>query len=65
MSGTTRLLAVACIALGLLVYVGAVAGVLFAESTPPGDVGATATLLTLLLFGVLGLALGRPARAAR
>lgn len=54
-----RVLAIVCLALGLLLYVGAVAGILFAEATPPGDVGALATLVTFLLFGGLLFLLDR------
>ena len=54
-----RILALVCLAFGLLLYVGAVAGILFAEATPPGDVGALATLVSFLLFGGLLFLLGR------
>lgn len=54
-----RILALVCLALGLLLYAVAVAGVLFAEATPPGDVGALSTLVTFLLFGGLLFLLDR------
>jgi hypothetical protein len=57
--GPARILAIACIALGLLIYVAAVAGLLFAKATPPGDVGALSTLASFLLFGILAFLLDR------
>ena len=57
--GPARSLAIVCIALGLLIYIGAVAGLLFAEATPPGDVGALSTLVSFLLFGGLAFLLSR------
>lgn len=54
-----RPLSIACLAIGLLVYLGAVTGALFARPTPPGDVGAVSTLVTFLLFGALGFPLVR------
>lgn len=59
-----RLLASLCIALGLLIYIGAVAGILFAEATPPGDVGALSTLAAFLLFAAFAFFLDAPAPAA-
>lgn len=55
-----RPLSAAVLAFGVLVYVAAVAGLLFEESTPPTDVGALSLLVVCALFGVLGfLLLGR------
>lgn len=52
-----RPLAIACLAFGLLLYIGAVSGLLFAAATSPGDVGATSTLAVCLLFGALAFPL--------
>lgn len=64
-----RALAIVCIVAGLLIYLGAVAGVFFADPTPPGDVGALSTLFSFLLFGGLAFLLSRappgPADPAR
>ncbi|MEA3136367.1 MAG: hypothetical protein QOJ26_194 [Thermoplasmata archaeon] len=49
-----RPLSVAVLLFGVLVYVAAVAGLLFAEPTPPADVGALSLLVTCLLFGGYG-----------
>lgn len=57
--GLSRPLAIVCIVLGLGIYLAAVSGALFAEATPPLDVGAVSTLLTFLLFGVLAFLLDR------
>lgn len=57
-------LAVLALVIGVGIYLGAVSGALFAEATPPGDVGALTTLGMGLLFGGLGLALGRTPKAA-
>ena len=56
-----RPLAIVCIVAGLLIYVGAVAGILFGEATPPGDVGALSALVMFLLFGGLSFLLSREA----
>ncbi len=56
---TPKLLGIASIALGALVYLGAVAGVFFAEATPPLDSGAVSYLVTAVLFGVGALAVAR------
>lgn len=54
-----RALGWSVIAVAVLVYVLALAGVLFAAATPPLDVGAVSVLGVGLLFGALALALGR------
>ena len=54
-----KLLGFTCIALGALVYLGAVAGVFFAESTPPADVGALSWLVVGVLFGLGALGVAR------
>lgn len=65
MVSLTQGLSWAAIAVAVLIYLAAVAGVLADAATPPLDVGATSVLVTGLLFGGLGLALARqPARAA-
>lgn len=58
-SSMPKVLGIASIALGAIVYLGAVAGVLFGGSTPPFDVGAVSFLLIGVLFGLGGLALAR------
>ncbi|HJQ92861.1 MAG TPA: hypothetical protein VJ874_01095, partial [Candidatus Thermoplasmatota archaeon] len=50
---------IAVLAFGILTYVAAVAGLLFAEPTPPADVGALSILLVSLLFGLFGFLLLR------
>lgn len=45
------------LAFGALVYLAAVAGLLFAEATPPADVGALSLLVVSLLFGAFGFLL--------
>ena len=52
-----RPLSILVLAFGVLVYIGAVAGLLFAEATPPGDVGALSLLIICLLFGAYGFLL--------
>ncbi|MHB1262099.1 MAG: hypothetical protein ACYC2H_10340 [Thermoplasmatota archaeon] len=52
-----RPLSVFVLAFGVLVYVAAVAGLLFAEATPPTDVGALSLLVVSLLFGAYGFML--------
>lgn len=49
----------ACIVLGVVIYLGAVAGVLFGAATSPLDVGALSALAVCLLFGALALAVSR------
>ena len=56
---TPKLLGIVCIALGALVYLGAVAGVFFAQATPPADVGALSWLVLGVLFGLGGLGVAR------
>ncbi|HUR25614.1 MAG TPA: hypothetical protein VM327_06340 [Candidatus Thermoplasmatota archaeon] len=45
------------LAFGVLTYIAAVAGLLFAKPTPPTDVGAVSLLVVCLLFGVYGFML--------
>jgi hypothetical protein len=52
-----RPVSVAVLAFGVLVYVAAVAGLLFGQPTPPLDVGATSLVVVCALFGVLGFLL--------
>jgi hypothetical protein len=52
-----RPVSAAVLAFGVLVYIAAVAGLLFREPTPPLDVGATSVLAVCVLFGVLGFLL--------
>jgi hypothetical protein len=52
-----RPLSIAVLAFGVLTYIAAVAGVLFAKPTPPTDVGALSLLIVCLLFGVYGFLL--------
>jgi hypothetical protein len=54
-----RPLSIAVLLFGVLVYVAAVAGLLFAEPTPPGDAGALSLLVVCLLFGGYGFLLIR------
>jgi hypothetical protein len=55
-----RPLSVLVLLFGLVVYVGAVSGALFAAASPPTDVGALSTLVVCTLFGVFGfLLIGR------
>jgi hypothetical protein len=55
-----RPLSIAVLLFGVLVYAAAVAGLLFAEPTPPGDVGALSLLVVCLLAGAYGfMLLGR------
>jgi hypothetical protein len=55
-----RPLSIACLAIGILLYGGAVSGVFFAHATPPGDSGALSALVTFLIFGACGfLLIGR------
>jgi hypothetical protein len=49
-----RPLSIVVLLFGLLTYVGAVSGLLFASPTPPADVGALSTLVLCALFGVFG-----------
>jgi hypothetical protein len=49
-----RPVSVVVLVFGLLTYIAAVSGMLFAKPTPPGDVGALSTLVTCVLFGALG-----------
>ena len=52
-----RPVSIAVLAFGVLTYVAAVAGLLFAEPTPPLDVGALSILVVSVLFGVYGFLL--------
>ena len=52
-----RPLSVLVLLFGLVAYIGAVSGMLFANPTPPGDVGALSTLVTCALFGLFGFLL--------
>ena len=52
-----RPLSVACIVLGIVVYLGAVSGAFFGHATPPADPGALGTLITLVLYGAFGFLL--------
>lgn len=52
-----RPLSIAVAAFGILVYIAAVAGLLFAEATPVTDVGALSLLVICLLFGGYGFLL--------
>jgi hypothetical protein len=52
-----RPLSVVVLLFGLIIYIAAVAGVLFAEPTPPTDVGALSLLVTCVLFGAYGFLL--------
>jgi hypothetical protein len=54
-----RPLSVLVLAFGILLYVGSVAGLLFARPTPPTDVGALSTFVVCLLFGIPGFLLLR------
>lgn len=52
-----RPLSVVVLLFGLLTYVGAVSGLLFADPTPPADVGALSILVICVLFGLFGFLL--------
>lgn len=52
-----RPLSLAVLAFGVLVYIAAVAGLLFAEPTPPLDVGALSLLIVCVLSGAYGFLL--------
>jgi hypothetical protein len=52
-----RPLSIAVLAIGLLIYIGAVAGLLFAKPTPVTDVGALSVLVVSVLFGAFGFLL--------
>ena len=52
-----RPVSVAVLAFGVLLYIAAVAGLLFAEATPPTDVGALSVLIVCVLFGIYGFLL--------
>jgi hypothetical protein len=55
-----RPISAAVLLFGILVYIGAVAGLLFAEPTPVADPGALSLLVVCALFGGYGfLLLGR------
>ena len=58
-SSMPKILGIASLAFGVVVYLGAVAGVFFDGNTPPLDVGAVSFLLMGVLFGLCGLALAR------
>lgn len=56
---TSKVLALACLAVGVLFYVVAIAGLLW-PATKPTDVGLLSTSGVLVLFGLAGLALREP-----
>lgn len=57
-------LAVLALVVGIGIYLGAVSGALFGAATRPTDVGALTTLVVGVLFGGLGLLLGRQPQPA-
>jgi hypothetical protein len=59
MSRLTTVLSIASLAFGVLFYLGSVGGIFWNESTPPLDHGVVPVSLIFVLFGVLGLLLGR------
>ena len=59
MGRLSLVLSVASLLFGVLVYVGSVAGLLWAKPTPAGDHGVIPVAAIFVLFGVVGLFLGR------
>lgn len=59
MTRLSLIVSVACIAFGVLFYLGSIGGLLWAEKTPPFDHGVLPTAVVFVLFGALGLLLGR------
>jgi len=58
-----KILALGCLAIGVLFYVAAVAGLMW-PATPPMDVGVVSTSGVFILLGLLGLLLkDRPAQS--
>ncbi len=57
-ANTTNVLSVLSLVLGAGLYLAGVAG-LFGKAVAPGDVGLVATSAIFILFGALGLLLGR------
>jgi hypothetical protein len=59
---TGKMVAIGCLVLGVLFYLGSVAGLLWANPTPVADVGVISTAGIFVLFGLVGLMLKeRPA----
>jgi hypothetical protein len=59
MGRLSLVLSVASLLFGVLVYVGSVAGLLWAKPTPVADHGVIPVAAIFVLFGLAGLLLGR------
>jgi hypothetical protein len=59
MSRLSLSLSIASLLFGVIVYVGSVSGAFWAKATPLGDHGVIPTAAVFVLFGLLGLLLGR------
>ncbi|MCA1819603.1 MAG: hypothetical protein ABR562_05275 [Thermoplasmatota archaeon] len=64
MSRVSTVLSIASLAFGALFYLGSVGGLLWHAKTPPGDHGVVAVGAVFVLFGLVGLLLGRGKPAA-
>jgi hypothetical protein len=57
-------LSLACLIAGAAFYLASVSGLLFGAPTSPADVGLVSTSAIFVLFGLVGLLLGRGPRPA-
>jgi len=66
MNRVALVLSIASLAVGVIYYVGSVAGLLWSAPTPPLDHGLVPTAAVFVLFGLVGLlvARGQPAEQA-